>query len=679
MTGGDSDAAAQHRRRLLRRRVMLDRQRQSLQERASQQQQQQQQQHQQEQVPAAARRQDSLKLHSSSRQDEDAPSPPQHRKNASTQTNALQLGLIALHPKAKKAKKQKNEQEESSSQPILKFPVTLGRKPLVQLWWKACDEASDKRTQQQQQQRHTCHSKSCHVVAQHASKWSNSMLDISKHGSIEAVRCDHYLQRRSIIMEDEDEDEQIVQVQKLKQGDCLRVGDVLSIGPPNPKPQPPAATTTTTTTTTTASASSSWMRFQVVPVPVHTTTTTTTSESMAETDENARPIIKQQRSRQQKRQQNQQTQKETMKMKLDSDDDDDSTVEKKSSNEKKVSPGRARRGAWTSSSSEGESEEEDEHTRAARRPLWIETSVKPRRKRRHQPLTSIPESSKSSSSSEASLQHKNNNSSNSSTTSPPPLETQKHHSPYHHGAMLLQPRPTPSIRFPSSLRVVSLNVSSFEPSVMAPATFAPKKHFREAILAEQPDIICLQEVPLQDTERVTTLIEGFECLGATKSHCQYATVFLKSEWVPFCTRITYLGGGNGNNDDYEQGGAPCTLVRMEFAHQQSLLIGSCHLAPFQQGAQRRLEQVHAIHQAVVYEGATASIIAGDFNMRLREGKRKCCRHVRITCFYILRPDRFKYRPYYYSCLCRRRRRGLVEGRLERDGGATIRKEYVGQS
>jgi endonuclease/exonuclease/phosphatase family metal-dependent hydrolase len=183
----------------------------------------------------------------------------------------------------------------------------------------------------------------------------------------------------------------------------------------------------------------------------------------------------------------------------------------------------------------------------------------------------------------------NNDHQESSTNPPPPL------SPPAVGATR---DPPPSL--PSQLTIISFNVSGLQPSDVAPSRWNPLTHFRSAILEQSPDIVCLQEVPYGAWD----FLPGYECIGSCESHCLHVVLLIKTQWASYCSRVPNVQ-------------APAVLGRLTFSSGASLLLGSCHFAPFADGASERMQQMRTVlHHRKTTDSRFC--LAGDFNMRAKE-------------------------------------------------------------
>jgi endonuclease/exonuclease/phosphatase family metal-dependent hydrolase len=185
----------------------------------------------------------------------------------------------------------------------------------------------------------------------------------------------------------------------------------------------------------------------------------------------------------------------------------------------------------------------------------------------------------------------------SSTDPPPPL------SPSVAAVSLGLSNRDPPPSLPSQITIISFNVAGFQPSQAATSRWDPLTHFRSAILKQSPDVVCLQEVPYGAWD----FLPGYECVGSCESHCLRVVLLIKNEWASYCGRVSHVE-------------APAVLGRLTFASGASLLLGSCHFAPFADGASARMQQMQKVlHHRKASDSRFC--LAGDFNMRVKEDQK----------------------------------------------------------
>jgi endonuclease/exonuclease/phosphatase family metal-dependent hydrolase len=153
---------------------------------------------------------------------------------------------------------------------------------------------------------------------------------------------------------------------------------------------------------------------------------------------------------------------------------------------------------------------------------------------------------------------------------------------------------------PSTITVVSFNVCGFEPSFSAPTDFLSFAAFSKEILKHEPSVICLQEV----SSISTPVFCGYLLLRST--HDKSVVLLVKEEWAHHAYRLHVS--------------APAVLSQINFSSktgvEQSIVFGSCHLAPFKANASKRMDQTTSVVRAVPENHPF--VFAGDFNMRAVE-------------------------------------------------------------
>jgi endonuclease/exonuclease/phosphatase family metal-dependent hydrolase len=162
-----------------------------------------------------------------------------------------------------------------------------------------------------------------------------------------------------------------------------------------------------------------------------------------------------------------------------------------------------------------------------------------------------------------------------------------------------------SLDQPEQITLLSLNVAEFQPSVSAPYGYDPMRDFEREILQHKPDILCLQEVPAHYLS--TFLSRHYACVGHAPSHCGNAVVLVRTDWASHVIPMHTSSAGTG---------LPVVLVQLQFANTNTMVVGSCHLAPFNTGAADRMEQMKCAMSMLT--NTDKVIIAGDYNMRKPE-------------------------------------------------------------
>jgi endonuclease/exonuclease/phosphatase family metal-dependent hydrolase len=159
--------------------------------------------------------------------------------------------------------------------------------------------------------------------------------------------------------------------------------------------------------------------------------------------------------------------------------------------------------------------------------------------------------------------------------------------------------PSSPLPLPESFKIVSLNVSGFHPSVSAPGSWNPIPAFSEELLRDDPDVVCLQEATWNvDFE---LLLPGYIRLGSASSHCDEVMLFVRAAWAPHAQYLHVPG--------------PAVVARISFVG-MDVLFGSCHLAPFREGASERYDSMKKILKTLTEREPL--IISGDYNVRKAE-------------------------------------------------------------
>lgn len=170
------------------------------------------------------------------------------------------------------------------------------------------------------------------------------------------------------------------------------------------------------------------------------------------------------------------------------------------------------------------------------------------------------------------------------------------------------------------INVTTLNVSKFEKSHSAPPGFEGHLEiFGEELGRDNPDIICLQEGVDCGDAFYENLLPGYVCLGRALSHAGLAMLFIKDEWADHATPIQVdhsLVDPTQTFIPIPVRKHPAVLARLHFSGGVTIIIGSCHLAPFANGAPARLETMQEMLSHV--GPGDKLLIAGDFNMRVAE-------------------------------------------------------------
>lgn len=164
--------------------------------------------------------------------------------------------------------------------------------------------------------------------------------------------------------------------------------------------------------------------------------------------------------------------------------------------------------------------------------------------------------------------------------------------------------PSSPPRILDRIKIFTLNVAGFGNSYAAPNDFDPFQTFSQELTWGNPDIICLQEAMDCDDQTFKNLLPGYVCLGKAASHSEKGPtmLFVKESLAPFATVIPIKG--------------PVILARLEYAQDQTVVIGTCHLMPKKEGAPERLAKTKEMLAHCQPEDMV--LLAGDFNVRQAE-------------------------------------------------------------
>ena len=165
------------------------------------------------------------------------------------------------------------------------------------------------------------------------------------------------------------------------------------------------------------------------------------------------------------------------------------------------------------------------------------------------------------------------------------------------------------------LHVVTWNISGCKPSAAAPSGWGRPDN--EAAIASElaaidADVVLLQECPEQDWSLESL---GLPYAGTTSalSHCGWVHIFLHHRLLPRVTATRVAG--------------PSVIVRLSQAdgggESSSVVLASCHLAPFKSGAGERMAQLRTIVATCRGGANPCVVIGGDMNMRDSESGSNC--------------------------------------------------------
>lgn len=168
---------------------------------------------------------------------------------------------------------------------------------------------------------------------------------------------------------------------------------------------------------------------------------------------------------------------------------------------------------------------------------------------------------------------------------------------------------------PYPLSVVSWNIANAEPSYSAPdrrqrAEQAPmlikRECLRQGFLIQgdadifKPDIIALQECPFRNFG--TEVFEpDYKSMGQRESHSGYCDLLVRSDFSAETLDVF----------------TPSVAALVTLPNKTRLAVASCHLSPFNEGAEERKEQCTELTR-VLSETSSNIFMMGDFNMRQYE-------------------------------------------------------------
>lgn len=152
------------------------------------------------------------------------------------------------------------------------------------------------------------------------------------------------------------------------------------------------------------------------------------------------------------------------------------------------------------------------------------------------------------------------------------------------------------------LKILSWNIAECKPSHEAPAGFDNEAAVLNEILAQEADVLCLQECPSAEW-RPAALSGQYKCWGVERSHCGYVQVWAR----------TALHG-----QAIEDVPGPSVAVMLKVG-KTPMAISSSHLVPYKENAPVRKLQVKEL-TLLLRQHAPLGILAGDFNMRQAEDK-----------------------------------------------------------
>jgi endonuclease/exonuclease/phosphatase family metal-dependent hydrolase len=162
------------------------------------------------------------------------------------------------------------------------------------------------------------------------------------------------------------------------------------------------------------------------------------------------------------------------------------------------------------------------------------------------------------------------------------------------------------------LRIVSMNIASLQSSRAASPDWTLENQtetLMHELLASKPHVVCLQECP--SAEWIHRSFPNYynTAIGEKRSHAGYVALLVRNDVLPDMERQDLPGSDLSIVTD----GTPSV---MGISSSSALAVASVHLAPFEEGAPKRKDQLETIINASRRTGMSLiTIIAGDMNMR----------------------------------------------------------------
>lgn len=126
-----------------------------------------------------------------------------------------------------------------------------------------------------------------------------------------------------------------------------------------------------------------------------------------------------------------------------------------------------------------------------------------------------------------------------------------------------------------SLTIVSMNLAMCVPSAEAPPSWN-KTHVsaavRQELLSKNPHILALQECPAKPETWAKELFDGYQVLGVGYAHAGYVLLLVRSDLQATAVSIP--------------SSPSAVLAKIVLGDDRVLQVASCHLAPFQGGADK---------------------------------------------------------------------------------------------
>lgn len=133
----------------------------------------------------------------------------------------------------------------------------------------------------------------------------------------------------------------------------------------------------------------------------------------------------------------------------------------------------------------------------------------------------------------------------------------------------------------------------------------------QEILKSDPDVLALQECPTNKEAWANELFKGYTVMGVGSSHAGYIMLLVRDSLAAHATSVT---PGFGLRMVWR---LPAVMAQITDPNDSSraINVASCHLAPFQHGANDRSSQIQEMLD--MSEGMPL-VITGDTNMRDEE-------------------------------------------------------------
>ena len=159
------------------------------------------------------------------------------------------------------------------------------------------------------------------------------------------------------------------------------------------------------------------------------------------------------------------------------------------------------------------------------------------------------------------------------------------------------------------LSLLSYNISLAIPSYSAPSSwreddfFEQRQALQKLLLAQNVDIIALQEVPQPKWPLLIFPITSYVPIGSAQSHSGYTSLLVRPSVAKNISQVYQIG--------------PCILAVLDDLD-GTLAIASCHLAPSSNNDTLRKELLQTIIRFCEENHIDRWLLLGDMNMRQRE-------------------------------------------------------------